>query len=247
MKKLLLIIPALALIFAISSCNNKAKYSPASANAIGKMFAQGDTAHLEVATLKAKPRKHTYKVCGTDSTYKTVQRFDAVPDTFKMDYVVQGAEINIDSALAAQGLKIVSINTPTTDQQQTATTASITPDPQPVVVPEPETPTKPWDFTRFWDILKLIAAVLAVLAMLALAIWALISLINLLRRNTVQPGSRERFVENPNNRGNNFSDGIQPIVERRSGSAKYTAGAGVKKTVIEEKRTITHYYDDNRS
>jgi hypothetical protein len=242
MKKLLFIIPVLAFVLITSSCSNKAKYSPASANAIGKMFAQGDTAHLEVATLKAKPRKHTYKVCGTDSTYKTVQRFDAVPDTFKMDYVVQGAEINIDSALAAQGLKIVSINTPTTDQQQTATTASVTPDPQPVVQPEPETPTQPLDLTRLWDFIR-------ILGYLLLAAIILIGGYKLLRYLGAIPvgnngggggGGGQHIVQQTDTDSHR-----NPVGVRNRDNGKYTGGPGVKKTVIESK--ITHYYDDNRA
>ena len=220
------------------------------------VYNQGKSDTVALPTVSAVKVKHSYKKCGSDS-FTTVDRYKAVNDTLSAPYTGQGTRFNFVNWMKEQGMYLVYGNKP-------AITPVVTPTPVDPpnggnTVKEPATDSdSPFKFWNFGSLINFIIAI----CLLALIILMLMLIANLLQRawNALKASNnngggnnqvaQERIVNSNNGGANSQLTEERIISTSRNGGANAHRSqpiAGVKKTVIKEERTTTHYYDDNRS
>lgn len=195
MKKVTLfaVICALASALFLSSCSNSAK--KASANeALGNVYTAGQKFSDTVRYNEATEYEHSYASCEDTSVVIHSKRFKPVAKFATLNGTAQGNLLDVDSALAANGLRVVKDGSDETEERGNP---SIQPQQPPVITPapvQPEEPSKPWD----WSWLRYL--VYAIVALMLLGF--ILAFGKKLLEHLAQPMN---VRQNPNGGGNNGS------------------------------------------
>ncbi len=226
-----------------SSCSSKTNNNNApDFSGMPVIHLEGGVDTFEITTVTMDTLKRKGFNCNNDSI--TIKKI--VPHITKKQHVVntEGSQIAGEEYLRLLGEK---------NDIDIAAHAKTTP----VVIPEPVDPSngddasakksskrEPWDFSLGNDLFKLLCYILGAILLVCLVWWLVTLLAGASERN------RRNRIDNPDNGGGNqnLKDNNLNLPARGTGSASFKAPMpGVKKTVIEETRKVTHYYDDNRS